>query len=962
MATTGSSTSNTKPRKLALVIGIGEYEHVEKLHSPGNDAKGMSKALKDIRFDVTLMLDPTRVEIENNVKSFKKSIEKKDTVVFYFSGHGTEWKNENYLLPRDFPKDGELDFEKNAIKATTVLNTFNEKKPWATIFLLDCCRTYSPPNPPLGIENGASGSEGNKLQRINYAGVFIAFACGRGKNALDGNKNEPNSLFTKHLLLHIKKANVDIGMILREVRSAVEEESKGINVKRKQIVYLNDLLRNMNVYLCEPLMSLHIRQKYLRNNTIKRIVNETKTVPIEQCYVNLAIVETEEQHEKEKELEKRHKDEILIAYERIHGVKTSIDVKDIFRKCKDQQKKVLVLGRAGIGKSTFCHYVTYHWAKQDLWCEYELVVHIPLKKLTCDYYRKSKDYRPFDIVKKECLYDCDISEEDEEYFKQLCTIEKVLWIFDGYDEFLPHALPRLTKVFNSILETQHHILTSRPYAIQLPHTIQLEIIGFTDENITNYVELFFDQISSQTPDSSGETKTILQYLKSNSSVWGVAHIPLNLELICSTWCNSKGFKKKALTLTALYHEMIEYFCRRHLRKKGVKEIDKNKKYVFRKCRKELKFLECLAFRVMESHSTILSPEMLEKTEIELDLTVDNYEPILNFGILKAYDDNKTIGEHNPTKQQHYFVHLSFQEYFAARHLLRLLTDAGEDKRVATDYINKHKYEQRFLPVLIFTAGLTAKSPKDPCFPTFWKTIQGEPSDLIGLRHAALITELTNEIMDQDKSPQCSENLRTICHWLRICVDKQNEHITSHLSQSLQRSTSLLNHPDIQKTILDLLMATDSSKRKHAFFLLSDLTISQCSMDLLGRIVDAILAEGGDVRYYARRALQNIATKEASKYLIDALAHADKEVQSVACDALQEIGEKAPTQDVTDALIRVLKNGDNDVRRRVCQTLGKICANEAPQEIVVAVIKALIDALADADKEVQSAACDALREI
>jgi transcriptional regulator with GAF, ATPase, and Fis domain len=106
---------------------------------------------------------------------------------------------------------------------------------------------------------------------------------------------------------------------------------------------------------------------------MKRMVNEAKSFPIEQSYINLAMVETKEQQEKEKKLkrqdeenkseqESKQNDGILGTYEEIYGTKTSIDVTDIFEKCKDQTKKVLILGRAGIGKSTFCQYVTYRWA------------------------------------------------------------------------------------------------------------------------------------------------------------------------------------------------------------------------------------------------------------------------------------------------------------------------------------------------------------------------------------------------------------------------------------------------------------------------------------------------------------------------------------------------------------------------------------------------------------------------
>ncbi|CAF5050024.1 unnamed protein product [Rotaria magnacalcarata] len=111
-----------------------------------------------------------------------------------------------------------------------------------------------------------------------------------------------------------------------------------------------------------------IKQKYLRDDRIKRMMNEEKSFPIEQSYINLALVETKEQQEIEKKLKYEH-NQILGTFEEIYGAKTSVDVEDIFGKCKDQIKKVLMLGRAGIGKSTFCQYVTYRWAKGEIWSQ-----------------------------------------------------------------------------------------------------------------------------------------------------------------------------------------------------------------------------------------------------------------------------------------------------------------------------------------------------------------------------------------------------------------------------------------------------------------------------------------------------------------------------------------------------------------------------------------------------------------
>jgi len=89
-------------------------------------------------------------------------------------------------------------------------------------------------------------------------------------------------------------------------------------------------------------------------------MNPAKSFPIEQSYINLAIVTTKEQHEKEKQLcQEQHIDAVMGSFEQIYGMKTDTEVKDIFETCKNSEKRVLVFGRAGIGKSTFCRYVCF---------------------------------------------------------------------------------------------------------------------------------------------------------------------------------------------------------------------------------------------------------------------------------------------------------------------------------------------------------------------------------------------------------------------------------------------------------------------------------------------------------------------------------------------------------------------------------------------------------------------------
>jgi uncharacterized caspase-like protein len=78
--------------KLALVIGIGKYENLKQLNNPENDAKDMECALREIGFTVTMKLHLTHAEMKQALVDFEKGIQPGNMVLFYFAGHGTQWK------------------------------------------------------------------------------------------------------------------------------------------------------------------------------------------------------------------------------------------------------------------------------------------------------------------------------------------------------------------------------------------------------------------------------------------------------------------------------------------------------------------------------------------------------------------------------------------------------------------------------------------------------------------------------------------------------------------------------------------------------------------------------------------------------------------------------------------------------------------------------------------------------
>ncbi|CAF2109902.1 unnamed protein product, partial [Rotaria magnacalcarata] len=374
-----------------------------------------------------------------------------------------------------------------------------------------------------------------------------------------------------------------------------------------------------------------IKWDYKQNSRIERLINPAESFPIEESYINLAIVDSKEQQGKEKKLRDANQHETIMGtFEDIYGVKTPVNVKDIFNTCKEAGKKALVFGRAGIGKSTFCRYVSHQWAKSALWPEYNLVVLISLRSLTeARYPPLSSDtrYSLVDIVAKEC-FSRDLSEEDKILLREQLNKRTVLWLLDGYDEIVQNVPSHLQRVFEQLLNTPHHIVTSRPYFNTLSRSVRVEIVGFTDENISKYVEVFFNQLLDKFSNALFEGEKVLKFLRLNPRIWGIAHIPVNLELICSIWSETDWSETTNLTMTTLYDKMTVWLCRRYLARK-ITPIQINDMDSYKECTPELTFLEALAFEGVTSNNIILRKELLQKVMRNIRCSSQTYSDALH---------------------------------------------------------------------------------------------------------------------------------------------------------------------------------------------------------------------------------------------------------------------------------------------------------------------------------------------
>ena len=662
-----------------------------------------------------------------------------------------------------------------------------------------------------------------------------------------------------------------------------------------------------------------------------------------------------EQNEKEKKLRgAKDMDVIISTYEEIYGTKTVIEVKDMFKECKNKKQQVLVLGRAGIGKTTFCQYVAHQWSNGDIWPQFDLVILISLRNLTETRYRaRRRPYRLIDLVKKE-YYSCiSFPPEHETFIEKQCADpdnSRILWLLDGYDEFAPSMPEHLKDLFEGLRTTHHHIITSRPYLNTLPHAVKMEITGFTDNNIENYVKQFFDHIEDKSYDASSRSKDLLNFLKSKPSIWGVAHIPINLELICNIWTNVDWSKTKELTMTALYDNIIEWICRQYLTKQKNESIQMTKKKIYKNCSTELSFLETLAFKAMENSTIILQSDLLEQTFDMMRISPKDRTRLLNIGILKSLDDQQT-GNHIETSKDHYFVHLSFQEHFAAQYLVNALKGTSSQQELAIKFIKNSKYHQRYVLVFTFAAGLLVDNYYESCRNTFWNALLEEPRDLVGLRHFELIVSCLEEANLEDTFRRHPKLLRYLIKYIEDTTSKGHYWFNSqwrHLADLLKRSPSLLCEKSIMKVLEQLTNSKNMDVACNTLRMIPRMIELNVNVNenckLISLLVKALRRTDEGVKLEVCWVLRDMG-KQAAKNdviseLVTALLESCEDVKEFACQALGEMGEEAAKDDVISALVTALLESSDEVKKSACEALGKMGENAAQKNVISALATTL----------------------
>ncbi|KAI1738450.1 hypothetical protein F4680DRAFT_180100 [Xylaria scruposa] len=611
-------------------------------------------------------------------------------------------------------------------------------------------------------------------------------------------------------------------------------------------------------------------------------------------------------------------------------------------KKKIQPRRVLIQGRPGVGKTTLSKRIMYEYSWNDrLRRGFDLVIRVPVRKL-----EQVADLA--DLLFDEYFQAASKGRKLSNHLRDLMLGKgnaSIMIILDGLDEYQQWSQGK-RDLLKKLMNQSAVILTSRFY--DAPETyLRIEARGLSMDSVRAYVE---------NPDvvASSTRQYILDHIESNPFIKEMIQVPIHLDMLCYSW--DELHRQRALftavrnveqldvpTITALYWAIVHRFWRKDI--PALDKIDNGEQVTTeivdaiedasrlgRLVFPENSLLEELAINLMESNRFEFGNEdineviqHLESSGTRLPLSLERNLKKLSFLHSEGRGQRRRLS----------FIHLTFQEFFAAQGLTK-------DIQRLSEYLRQYKYSLRFERVWSFVAGLLqTKQDNVNRLYLFFSTIEKEPRDLLGTAHQQLVINCLNEVMPF-KEVTIFDHLRLdietqLSKWLKFEQFRDVWYLTSAKKMGAAVLCNVLEQnigdEDFQ---VDLLLAITKGSQLPLGVI--TLTTGWLRNDTSPSLKQFVL----DMLLISHQFLPPKALKAVQGRLED-------EDLNIRIEAVKVLGYQSTlSPDISAALVRALKDNNSEMRREAARALG------SQSTLSLDVLAALVETLRDKYAGVEAA--------
>ncbi|KAJ1121379.1 hypothetical protein NDU88_009490 [Pleurodeles waltl] len=393
-------------------------------------------------------------------------------------------------------------------------------------------------------------------------------------------------------------------------------------------------------------------KEYIKNE-FRRMKDNDSTIGdqviLEERYTKLLILKNyRDKENKCHEIISRGQRHLELIAER--AAQSYPSIKDLFRPEKDGHvpRTVVLQGVAGIGKTVTARKIMLDWASGNLFQEsFEFVFYIH-----CREYNQLSAERP--------LAELIIPRIDGEPLLSISEIEadpkKLLFIIDGFDELKitgglktvdpDREFPEGKTIFSLIrkryLWKSYIIITTRPTALDaLQRCVKderlAEILGFCEAGRIEYFTKFFGD--------EGQGADAIRLVKENEVLYTMCFVPIVCWIVCTVIQQNKNNRDSLYdmrTITSVYLLFLLNLLKQQ-------STDSERENITN----DLKRLSALAEEGVPQQKILFEEDDLVKHGVDM------------LALKSLFLNNLIFKEYTTTVSVYSFIHLSFQEFFAA---------------------------------------------------------------------------------------------------------------------------------------------------------------------------------------------------------------------------------------------------------------------------------------------------------